>query len=57
MKKAGDDKIKIRDEIENTKNFVGTGGVFNFSPDDHNGLTKQGVVMVKIVDGKWTLLE
>jgi branched-chain amino acid transport system substrate-binding protein len=57
MKKVGDDKIKIRDEIENAKNFVGTGGVFNFSPTDHNGLTKQGVVMIKIVDGKWTLLQ
>ncbi len=57
MKKVGDDKIKIRDEVENTKNFVGTGGVFNFSPTDHNGLTKQGVVMIKIVDGKWTLLQ
>ncbi len=57
MKKVGDDKIKIRDEIENTKNFVGTGGVFNFSPTDHNGLTKQGVVMIKIVDGKWTLAQ
>jgi branched-chain amino acid transport system substrate-binding protein len=57
MKKVGDDKIKIRDEIENTKNFVGTGGIFNFSETDHNGLTKQGVVMVKIVDGKWTLAQ
>jgi len=57
MKKVGDDKIKIRDEIENTKNFVGTGGVFSFSPTDHNGLTKQGVIMVKIVDGKWTLAQ
>jgi len=57
MEKVGDDKAKIRDEIENTKNFVGTGGVFNFSADDHNGLTKQGVIMVKIVDGKWTLLK
>jgi branched-chain amino acid transport system substrate-binding protein len=57
MKKVGDDKAKIRDELENTKNFVGTGGVFNFSPSDHNGLTKDCIVMVKIVDGKWTLLE
>jgi branched-chain amino acid transport system substrate-binding protein len=57
MKKVGDDKVKIRDEIENTTNFVGTGGIFNFSPTDHNGLTKQGVVMIRIVDGKWTLVQ
>jgi branched-chain amino acid transport system substrate-binding protein len=57
MKKAGDDKAKIRDEIENTKNFIGTGGVFNFSATDHNGLVPECIVMVKIVDGKWTLLQ
>lgn len=57
MEKAGDDKAKIRDEIENTKEFVGTGGVFNFSSTDHNGLVKECLVMVKIVDGKWTLLK
>lgn len=55
-KKVGTNKAKLRDEIENTKGFVGTGGVFNFSPTDHNGLTKDGVVMVKIVNGQWTLL-
>ena len=57
MEKVGDDKAKIRDELENTKDFIGTGGIFNFSPTDHNGLTKQGVVMVKIVDGEWTFLK
>ena len=56
LEKVGDDRGKIRDELESTKNFVGTGGVFNFSATDHNGLTKQGVVMVKIVDGEWTFL-
>jgi len=57
IKKVGTDKAKIRDEVENTKNLIGTGGVFNFSPTDHNGLTKDCVIMVKIVDGKWTLLK
>ena len=57
MEKVGDDKAKIRDELENTTNFIGTGGIFNFSPTEHNGLTKQGVIMVKIVDGEWTLLK
>jgi branched-chain amino acid transport system substrate-binding protein len=57
LAKAGDDRAKIRDEIENTKDFVGTGGVFNFSPTDHNGLTKDAFVMVEIKDGKWTLMK
>jgi branched-chain amino acid transport system substrate-binding protein len=51
----------IRDYIENDiKDFVGTGGIFNMSPQDHNGLprdAKQGMILVQIVDGKWTLLE
>jgi len=57
LKKAGPDKAKIRDEIENTRNFIGTGGIFNFSPTEHNGLTKEAFVMVTIRDGNWTLLK
>jgi len=57
LEKVGPDKAKIRDEIENTKNFIGTGGIFNFSPEDHNGLVKEAFVMVEIKDGKWTLAE
>jgi len=57
LKKAGPDKAKIRDEIENTRNFIGTGGIFNFSPTEHNGLTKEAFVMVTIRDGNWRLLK
>ena len=32
------DKAKVRDEIEKTKDFIGTGGVVNMSPTDHMGL-------------------
>ncbi len=47
----------IRDELEKITGFVGTGGIFNFSADDHNGLTKDGFVMVEISGGKWKLAE
>jgi branched-chain amino acid transport system substrate-binding protein len=53
---AGDDRAGIRDALEQTKGFVGTGGVFNFSPEDHNGLTKDAFVMVTVADGKWKLI-
>jgi len=56
MRKVGDDPAKIRAELERTKGFVGISGVFNFSPTDHNGLSKDAFVMVQIVGGKWTLL-
>lgn len=57
MLKVGDDPALIRDEIENTKRFVGVSGVFDMSADDHNGLTKDAFVIVQIKNGKWTLLK
>ena len=53
LKAVGPDRVKIRDYIENTKNFVGTGGVFNYSPEDHTGLTKDAFEMITIQDGKF----
>jgi branched-chain amino acid transport system substrate-binding protein len=35
---GGADKEKARAALEGLKGFVGTAGVFNFSPEDHNGL-------------------
>jgi branched-chain amino acid transport system substrate-binding protein len=57
LKEAGADKAKIRDYLENKKNFVGQHGVFNFSPEDHNGLTKAAFQMVVVKDGDWALAE
>jgi branched-chain amino acid transport system substrate-binding protein len=57
LRKVGDNPGKIRTQIENTKKFVGIGGVFNFSAKDHNGLGKEAFVMVQIRNGKWTLLK
>jgi branched-chain amino acid transport system substrate-binding protein len=45
----------LRDEIENTAAFVGIGGTFNLSPDDHNGMTQDDLSMYEISDGDWTL--
>jgi len=57
IKKAGFDKEKVRDAIENMKGFVGIDGVFNFSPKDHNGLDINSFVMLTVKNGKFTLLE
>ncbi len=48
LAKAGTDRDKIRDALEGIKNFVGVSGIFNMSPEDHNGLTPDAFVMVKI---------
>lgn len=57
LKEVGPDREKIRDYIENTKNFVGTGGIFNFSPEDHSGLTKDAFEMLTVKNEKFVVLE
>jgi branched-chain amino acid transport system substrate-binding protein len=57
LEKAGADRDKIRDEIEKIKNFPGTGGVFNFSAADHNGLGMDSIVMLTVKNGKFVLLK
>ncbi|KAF0222883.1 MAG: branched-chain amino acid transport system substrate-binding [Rhodospirillaceae bacterium] len=58
VKRAGTaDKARVRDEIERTRGFVGQGGVFTLSPDDHMGLTLESLHMVEIQGGDWKLVE
>ncbi|MGD0112274.1 MAG: ABC transporter substrate-binding protein [Armatimonadota bacterium] len=57
LREVGPDRARIRANIEQTKRFVGTGGIFNFSPADHNGLTQDAFVMIQVADGKWKLLK
>jgi branched-chain amino acid transport system substrate-binding protein len=45
----------IRDALDKVKGYQGTAGEFNFSADDHSGLTEEGFVMVKIVKGDWEM--
>ncbi|NOY86487.1 MAG: ABC transporter substrate-binding protein [Deltaproteobacteria bacterium] len=56
LKKAGPDRAGIRDAIEKTDNYVGINGTFNMSPSDHNGLTKDSLVMVKVENGGWVIV-
>jgi len=58
LETVGNDKAKIRDYLENhIKGFVGQHGIFNFSPDDHNGLTKDAFNMVVVKNGDWALAD
>lgn len=49
------DSEKVRDAIENTKNFVGTAGIFNYSAEDHTGLGLDAFEMLTVKDGKFTI--
>lgn len=58
IKRAGStDKTKVRDAIEATKGFVGTGGVVNMSATDHMGLDLSAFKMLEIKSGDWTLAQ
>jgi len=56
LKKAGADREKVRAAIEGTTGLVGTAGVFNFSPSDHNGLGLDAFEMLTVKDGKFVVL-
>jgi branched-chain amino acid transport system substrate-binding protein len=54
IRKAGStDKAKVRDAIEATKDFVGTGGVVNMSAKDHMGLDLTYFRMFEVRKGAW----
>jgi branched-chain amino acid transport system substrate-binding protein len=53
IEKVGTDKAKIRDEIEKIKDLPGTGGIFSFSAEDHNGLDIDAFEMITVKDGKF----
>ncbi|CAA7624163.1 ABC transporter substrate-binding protein [Magnetospirillum sp. UT-4] len=56
IKRAGStDKAKVRDEIEKTSGYVGTGGLVSMSPTDHMGLSHAAFHMVEIRKGDWLL--
>ncbi len=57
LKKAGDDKNKLRDAIEQTKGYVGIHGIFNYSPTDHGGISKESILMYQASGGEWKIIE
>ena len=58
IERAGSvDKAKVRDEIEKTKGFIGTAGVFNLSPENHMGLGPDAFKMVEIRNGAWKIVD
>jgi len=46
----------VRDAIEATKGYIGTGGKVNMSATDHMGLDQSAFRMLEIKNGDWTLV-
>jgi branched-chain amino acid transport system substrate-binding protein len=58
IKRAGSaDKAKVRDAIESTRGYVGTGGVVNMSATDHMGLDLFAFRMLEVRNGNWALVK
>lgn len=57
LERAGSDPKKIRDEIEKTKGFMGTAGIFTMSATDHMGLDLTAFKMLEIRNGDWALAD
>lgn len=51
--KAGADRERIRDALENLKGVTGLIGTYNLSPTNHNGLAKSDVHFVQVKGGDW----
>lgn len=57
IKAAGStDKAKVRDALEATRGYVGTGGIVNMSATDHMGLDLSAFRMLEIKNGDWSLV-
>lgn len=47
----------LRAALENVKNVVGTHGVYNMTPANHNGVDERARVLVHVDKGTWRLLK
>ena len=50
-------RAALRDKIENVKNFVGVGGIFNYSATDHLGLDHRSTFIAVVKNGEFRLYE
>jgi branched-chain amino acid transport system substrate-binding protein len=50
-------RAALRDGLENARDIHGAHGVFNMSPQDHNGLDNRARMMIRIEDGKWVVIK
>jgi branched-chain amino acid transport system substrate-binding protein len=58
VKRAGStDKAKVRDALETTRGYMGTGGLVNMSANDHMGLDLTAFRLVEVKNGEWRLAD
>ena len=57
IERGADTPAAIRNQLEATHGFAGIGGVFNYTANDHAGLTKDAFVLVEVKKKSWTLVK
>ena len=50
-------RAALRDALEQVKDVVGTHGVYNTTPANHNGLDERARVLVRVENGTWRLMK
>lgn len=50
-------RAALRDALEQTHELVGAQGVFNMTPQNHNGMDARSRVMMTVKNGRWTLAQ
>lgn len=55
LSKVEDARKRMRDSVEETKNFAGVDGIFNYSPTDHLGLDARSTFLTEVKSGKFVL--
>ncbi|WP_427184774.1 ABC transporter substrate-binding protein [Bordetella bronchialis] len=47
----------LRDALEQTRDLVGTQGVYTMTPQDHSGFDERGRVLITVRNGNWALIK
>ena len=52
-----DEPEKIRENLEKITALIGIYGIFNFSPENHDGLDERAFIMVRIHNNDWEIVQ
>jgi branched-chain amino acid transport system substrate-binding protein len=50
-------RVGLRDALEQSKDVVGSNGVYTMTASDHNGLDARAVHLIRLDDGVWKLIQ
>ncbi len=54
---VGGNRARIPPAIEETRDFLGLNGNYSFSKNDHNGLSVDSLVLIRVKKGGWKLVQ